>query len=551
MAREDVKAKIRLEGDAKGATAAIKKTEKGFKRLGGSIKKISAGNVIALAGVVVGLRSIGRAIGSFVAAAQVQEDAINALDGALSTLGPSADRVSKALQAQAAALQQVTKYGDEEIIQAQALIGAFVKEQSAIEAATKASLDLATAKGFSLVTAADLVSKTLGSSTNALTRYGIEVTGAVGSTERLASLTENIAAAFGGRAALAAETFSGKVEQLKNAIGDAKEEMGFAITENEGLIDSLGEAKTNVEELTPALANLAAGLVAGTVASGNFLVSFGELIVEWNQWLGTIDDGTDAIEGTTIAQGALENTAANLGITVEQLKINLAGATERTKALDQASRDAADALDDAAGGAEDTAENLAKLDKAAAAAQTAMEKLGASLDVVTSAKLSTEILEIETNLEAARVATGGFGEEFERLEDIAKAKITNIEERIVGLKEGFGDLGDAIETTGDQADATGESFEVLSGSVRNTNRALSDQARQARITSGELVRLTAVNETLALAEARTALAATQQARKRITGTGGRSQVSDYGLSEFGTGGRGKYSVEPDGTIRGN
>ena len=117
-------------------------------------------------------------------------------------------------------------FGDETIIEAQALIGAFVKDEEAIKAATEATMDLAAAKGFDLVAAADLVSKTLGSSTNALSRYGIEVTGAVGSTERLESLTGNLANVFGGQASAQAETMSGKLAQMTNALGDAGEAFG-------------------------------------------------------------------------------------------------------------------------------------------------------------------------------------------------------------------------------------------------------------------------------------------------------------------------------------
>ena len=200
MGSKDLKAKIRLEGDAKGANKAIKSTETRFQKLGKTIKTSALAQVAAIGGVVLALRGMVRGIGASIEAANKQEDAINALDGALADLGPSADKVSKALQDQAAALQLVTRFGDEETIQAQALLASFVKEEDAIKAATVATMDLAEAKGFSLVSAADLVSKTLGSSTNALTRYGIEVTGAVGSTERLTSLTENIAKVFGGRA---------------------------------------------------------------------------------------------------------------------------------------------------------------------------------------------------------------------------------------------------------------------------------------------------------------------------------------------------------------
>ena len=98
----------------------------------------------------------------------VQEQAEKKLEAALG-------KVNTALLNQASALQQVTTFGDEAIIEVQALIGAFVKDEEAIKAATKATLDLAAAKGMDLKSAGDLVSKTLGSSTNSLSIYGIEV----------------------------------------------------------------------------------------------------------------------------------------------------------------------------------------------------------------------------------------------------------------------------------------------------------------------------------------------------------------------------------------
>ena len=142
------------------------------------------------------------------------------------TLEVALGRRSQALLNQAKSLQQVTTFGDEAIISAQALIGAFVNDEEQIKLATAATLDLAAAKGMDLTVAADLVSKTLGSSTNAMSRYGIQVTGAVGSTERLESLTNNLANVFGGQASAQAQTMAGSIEQAKNAMGDAAETIG-------------------------------------------------------------------------------------------------------------------------------------------------------------------------------------------------------------------------------------------------------------------------------------------------------------------------------------
>lgn len=150
---------------------------------------------------------------------KVQEQAVRKLDTALGY-----NTIS--LQRYAASLQRVTTYGDEVIIDAMALLGAFVKDEEQIKKLTKATLDLAVAKGMDLVAAADLVSKTVGSSTNALSRYGIQVNGAVGSTERLESTVQSISDLFGGQATEQAKTYTGQLQQMENATSDNYEIVG-------------------------------------------------------------------------------------------------------------------------------------------------------------------------------------------------------------------------------------------------------------------------------------------------------------------------------------
>ena len=210
-------------------TRGAKKSEKQIKGVGGALGGLAKQAGIAAA-AYFGARALLNGIQQSIDLSAKQELAEKKLEAALG-------KTSSALLNQAKALQQVTMFGDETIIEAQALIGSFVKEEAAIASATKATLDLAAAKGMELTVAADLVSKTLGSSTNALSRYGIEVTGAVGSTERLESLTGNLADVFGGQATAQTDTFAGSMAQLSNAFGDLQERIG--------------------ERLAPALGNLA------------------------------------------------------------------------------------------------------------------------------------------------------------------------------------------------------------------------------------------------------------------------------------------------------
>jgi hypothetical protein len=142
----------------------------GFKKVDNSIAK-AAKSAALYAGAYIGARGIINLTKNAIEAFGVQEDAEKRLTTAL---GKNADALIK----QAGALQQVSTFGDEVIIGVQASIAAFVRDEGAIKRATAATLDLAAATGMDLKSAGDLVAKSLGSSTNALSRYGIEVTGA-------------------------------------------------------------------------------------------------------------------------------------------------------------------------------------------------------------------------------------------------------------------------------------------------------------------------------------------------------------------------------------
>ena len=199
-------------------TTGATKSKKQIQGVSNALKSMAKSAAMA-AGAYFGARALLGAVKSSIDLFAKQELAEKKLEAALG-------KTSQALLNQAKAIQETTMFCDEQVIEAQALIGSFVAEEDAIMAATKATLDLAAAKGMELTVAADLVSKTLGSSTNALSRYGIEVTGAVGSTERLESLTGNLANVFGGQATEQAQTLTGQMEQMKNALGDAGETIG-------------------------------------------------------------------------------------------------------------------------------------------------------------------------------------------------------------------------------------------------------------------------------------------------------------------------------------
>lgn len=237
MANKD---ELYIRINAKDNTAkGINSAEKKLNSLGSTGKR--------LIGIMGGMFAVDRLINYGKEAIRLYDVQAQAEQQLLTALKGRRD-IQQRLISQAQQLQAITLYGDEETIRAQALIAAFVKEEETIKRIIPLVQDMATAKQMSLAGAADLVSKTLGSSTNALSRYGIEVTGTVGSVERLKTLMDGLNDAFGGQAAAAASTGAGALKQLENAIGDLKEEVGKAIVTSGGFSKWIEGSKREVQE---------------------------------------------------------------------------------------------------------------------------------------------------------------------------------------------------------------------------------------------------------------------------------------------------------------
>jgi len=155
---------------------------------------------------------LGRAYGE-------QEQAEKRLEG---LVGSSVD----SLKAKASALQETTRFGDEQTLGAMSLVSAYTSEQAAISQLTEAAMDLATVKGMDLNTATDMLAKSVFSSTNSMSRYGVEIEGAAGSGARLNSALKAISTQMGGASERDAQTLLGAMDQMNNAVGDLAERMG-------------------------------------------------------------------------------------------------------------------------------------------------------------------------------------------------------------------------------------------------------------------------------------------------------------------------------------
>ncbi len=129
----------------------------------------------------------------------------------------------------ASELQKVTTFGDENINAAMAQMGAFGASTEQTKSLTKATLDLSAGMGIDLNTAALLVAKSFGTSTNALGRYGVELDSSMTKEEKVAAITAKVEERYGGLAKQLAQTTSGQLAQARNAFGDLGENIGAVL----------------------------------------------------------------------------------------------------------------------------------------------------------------------------------------------------------------------------------------------------------------------------------------------------------------------------------
>ncbi|QDP60706.1 MAG: hypothetical protein GOVbin1434_35 [Prokaryotic dsDNA virus sp.] len=208
---------------ALGNRVAIEKLRNAHKRataqtriLGGAFSVLRSKLLIFSFGA--GLAS--KAILDQVKAFGIQQDSVERLAVAFGQDG------ARALDDYSSELQKVTTFGDEVTNVAMATIGMYGASAEATMKLTKGTMDLATALGMDLVGASQLVAKTIGSSTNALSRYGITIDATASQEEKAAQATAELERVFGGLAEAMARTTQGQITQAQNALGDLQEVVG-------------------------------------------------------------------------------------------------------------------------------------------------------------------------------------------------------------------------------------------------------------------------------------------------------------------------------------
>ena len=212
MADQNVNFTITAKGQQ--AKNELKDLNKGVGSLTSSFK-----NLAGIFGVGLGIAGLMRFVKSSIDGFNEEARAVKLLE---TTLGKTTESLTRF----AAEMQRVTVYGDEQIIMAQKMIADFTKDELVIKRVTQATLDFAAAKQIDLVSASEIVSKSLFGQTNMLGRYGVKLDETKKGADKVTEGIKKIGEMFGGQALAAADTFEGKMIALKNVFGDMQESIG-------------------------------------------------------------------------------------------------------------------------------------------------------------------------------------------------------------------------------------------------------------------------------------------------------------------------------------
>lgn len=258
------------------AQKSLGQADNATSRLGTNLVRAGAG-MAALGGVML--------VGLYKAAQAAEEEglAVDRLNNSIAQSPELAGASTDAFLDQAAALQDVTTFADDATIAAQAMLGTFHLTQDEILGLTPLVADLAAKFDLDLTRAALLVGKAMDGNSGALGRMGVRIDQNAFAADRYSAVMEALRENAGGFAEQEGARLSGRVEILKNNLGDLAEGVGV------GAVDAFGTLLSPIEAVSDGLGDIspdaqaAAGQVltfsaAGLVAAGSASMLAGGII---------------------------------------------------------------------------------------------------------------------------------------------------------------------------------------------------------------------------------------------------------------------------------
>lgn len=216
--------KIDETGLDKGITSVDKKLKESTKDIGGFSSGLAKASLVG-AGVAVALKKAADVIGDLTDAYKVQIKAETQLESAAKN-NPYLDESSvNVLKEYASEIQSCSTFGDEQLLPMMAKLAAAGRTQDEIMQVMSAATDMAASGAFSLEAAVNNLNKSYGGLSGELGESIPEIKSLTSEQLKNGAAVELLAGRYKGIAADVAKT-TGTAEQLGNAFGDLKEELG-------------------------------------------------------------------------------------------------------------------------------------------------------------------------------------------------------------------------------------------------------------------------------------------------------------------------------------
>ena len=188
------------------------------EKLTGGLGKMALGVTAAVAGFKALTSAVGGAITAFGKQAEAETRLLTATQGNV--------EMTERLAEQAEKLQQVSTFGDEEIVAQQAYLASLGMTEDEINKVIRASMDLAVGTGQTLEFGVKNLAKTFGGLTGELGESLPMLKNLTKEQLMAGEAVDVVSQAFEGQAEAVAKTGVGPLKQLNNVVGDLKEKGG-------------------------------------------------------------------------------------------------------------------------------------------------------------------------------------------------------------------------------------------------------------------------------------------------------------------------------------
>ena len=256
------KATVKLGADIGEFTSKMRKASSSFKKMGKNIQR--AGKTMSMSLTAPLTAFAAASIKAFDTQAKSEAKLMTALKGNKKAF----DNLTKS----ATAFQNVSTFGDEEIIAQQAYLASLGLTESEINKVISASMDLASGTGQTLEFGVKNLAKTFGGLTGELGESIPALKNLTKEQLMAGDAVDVVAEQFKGQAQAAAKAGAGGLKQLSNRFGDLMEKIG------EMLIPLLNQLVSWVDQSITAWNNLDEGLKIAIVTLGGVLAAIGPMV---------------------------------------------------------------------------------------------------------------------------------------------------------------------------------------------------------------------------------------------------------------------------------